>query len=477
MKYYDIFDKDIKTISIVNRKFSSLRTSTNMDFSNYLVLPAFVDAHTHAISMTIRHNWLDLIDVDSKKALLSIIKEYMDNNMPYLIGYRFDESKWSDDKSYPTRKELDDVAPDMPVYLVRIDGHIAVANTKTIDVLGLKRDMFHDYHRGIIVEDNVHRVEKMFIRRYNIAPSEKAIEEFILRAIPAVCDMNMSDDPPKRFLDKISKTLEIHFYKTITNITDLGIEEIAKKLERYKARQCGLKLFVDGSIGARTAFLEQPYRDDPSNRGVLLMDQNLLEEIVSIANRLRIQLAIHAIGDAAIDIALNALKLGDPSLRHRIEHFELPHEDHIQKLSRYGVIPSMQPNFIANWQIRGGLYERRLGWDRAKSMNPLKTIFDSFGLISFGSDCMPLDPFYGIYGALIHPLEHERLSFEEAVICYTYGSAYSFFCENRLGKIDEGYDASFGVYNLPRDKLSPELIRSAKPLFMFIRGEKIHTSK
>ncbi|MCR8454150.1 MAG: amidohydrolase family protein, partial [Crenarchaeota archaeon] len=134
--------------------------------------------------------------------------------------------------------------------------------------------------------------------------------------------------------------------------------------------------------------------------------------------------------------------------------------------------PSMQPNFIANWQQRGGLYEQRLGWERAKRMNPLATILAKAGLIAFGSDNMPSDPLYGIYGAMTHPIESERLRFAEAVQCYTTHAAYSIFAENKLGELREGYVASFLALESV-DIHNPKEVRNARIQQLFVRGKKI----
>lgn len=137
----------------------------------------------------------------------------------------------------------------------------------------------------------------------------------------------------------------------------------------------------------------------------------------------------------------------------------------------------MQPNFVANWQRRGGLYERRLGWDRARHMNPFATILRELRILAFGSDCMPLGPLYGIYGAMTHPLEEERLSFSEALQCYTHHSAYSAFMEKKLGIISTGYEASFIVLSLKEHEPPPKAVRASRVEMAVFRGEPNHFSK
>jgi len=469
MRYFDIFDNEEKEIGILPPRFVDDTLGDTISIENRVVIPSFIDAHAHILGSIVKSNWVNLFDIKSKQHLFDLIKEYSDRNKKVFIGYNFDESKWSDDKSYPTRKELDAVSKDLNIFLMRIDGHLAVVNSKTIETFRIPKDVFYDFSNGIITEDYVYDIANKILKKYGQDLKEQTILEFIKKGVLAACDMGLDLSVPKTFIKKIKNHIDLYEYTILKSLEKVHESDIKKVLEKYGAKPQGIKLFVDGSIGARTAFLFEPYRDDPNNRGLLLISEELLETIVKICNKLKIQLAIHAIGDAAIDITLRALKHADIDLRHRIEHLEMPLEDHVKKLSSYGIIPSMQPNFVANWQQRGGLYERRLGWDRAKNMNPFRTILEKRKILSFGSDCMPLDPLYGLYGAMTHPIEEEKLSFTDAVLSYTHGSAYSIFMENVLGKIAPGYDASFLILNIDQNP-SPDEVKKAKIVFICRRG-------
>lgn len=473
ISYYDIFGKEIRTISIRGNIFTDEPSEKKFDFSKWLVAPAFADAHAHPVGMVLKYNWINLYDVSSKRGLLGLIKDFADCKKQYFIGYNFDESKWHDDNTYPNRKELDDVAKDIPVLLLRIDGHMAVVNTKTMRELHLDESVMGNPNEGYIYEENVYMVIEKFVEKFEVPYGYRAIDEFLENGITAVCDMALGGPTPPGVKDRISRKIEIYYYDTLEKLEKLSMDQVTNILIKYGAKNIGLKLFVDGSIGARTAYLSEPYRDDPSNRGILLIEKDLLEELIKCANGARVQMAIHAIGDMAIDNTVNALRYGDPQLRHRIEHFEMPHDDNIKKISRYGIIPSMQPNFIANWQQREGLYEKRLGWNRAKNMNPLKSILDSTKIIAFGSDCMPVGPLYGIYGAMTHPIETERLSLEEAILCYTWGAAYSIFREKIMGRLEPGFEASFIVIGIRPSDISPENLRDAKIIALFKKGEQV----
>jgi len=441
-----------------------------LDLKKDIVLPIFIDAHSHIVNHAVRANWVDLSNVKSKEALFSLIQEVLGIKSIFL-GQNFDESRWPE-REYPTRQELDKVSRDKPIFLLRIDGHMAIVNTCLIEELGLPRGIFKDFEKGIVVEDNVYLIVQSMIEKYKLKPSISALNDLLLLGIGAAADMGSILPPSARLRERLRQCVETYFYYYIENLEKLLSEGLDKIMSKYGGIITGLKIIVDGSIGARTAYLFEPYKDDPSNRGLLLVSEEHLGELIKLADKLRIQLAIHAIGDAAIDIVINAYKHTDPGLRHRIEHLEIPHEDHIEKLAKYNIVPSMQPNFIANWQQRGGLYEHRLGWERAERMNPLKTILTKRGLIAFGSDNMPPGPLYGIYGAMMHPREDERLSFYEAVECYTHFAAYSMFIENKLGRLEEGYTASFLVLEKV-DTKKPKEVREAKILKIFVNGKEV----
>ena len=441
-----------------------------IDLTKNLVLPIFIDAHSHILNYVVRANWINLTNVRSKRGLFNLIQEVLDIRGIFL-GQNFDESKWPE-RDYPTRRELDDISREKPIFLLRVDGHLAVVNTYLIDKLRLPKEIFKDFENGIVVEDNVYLVIRRLIDTYGLGLSISALRNILSLGIGVAADMGSILSPSARLKEKLKHLVETYFYYYIGNLEELLSEGLDRILSRYGGIITGLKIIADGSIGARTAYLFEPYKDDPNNRGLLLVPEEHLDELVKLANKLRVQLAIHAIGDAAIDVVINAYRYSDPKLRHRIEHLEMPHDDHMEKLAKYGVVPSMQPNFIANWQQRGGLYEHRLGWERARKMNPLKTILAKRGLIAFGSDNMPPGPLYGIYGAMVHPLENERLEFSEAVQCYTCHSAYSMFIEDKLGKLEEGYTASFIVLE-KMDISNPQRIREAKILRIFVRGTEI----
>jgi len=242
----------------------------------------------------------------------------------------------------------------------------------------------------------------------------------------------------------------------------------------------GLKVFCDGALGARTAAVSEPYDDDPGNKGMFVHERTTLDEIVSKANEAGIQLAIHAIGDQGIEVAISSLssaldRCKRKDHRHRIEHLELPSPSHLKTMRRRKIIASMQPNFVGEWGGTEGMYVSRLGRKRASRNNPFKEILSSRVKLVFGSDCMPLNPLYGIHSAVNAPYEVQRLSPQEAIAAYTRDAAYASFDEDSKGSISVGKLADFIV--LSGDPLtSPDMISSLRVLETIISGEVVYGS-
>jgi len=178
--------------------------------------------------------------------------------------------------------------------------------------------------------------------------------------------------------------------------------------------------------------------------------EGVLERIVHEANEADIQLAIHAIGDRGIDAVIKSVasaleKHPRKEHRHRIEHLELPSNQHLLRMHRLRMVASMQPNFIGEWGGTDGMYVARLGKKRASRSNPLRDVLKSKVRLAFGSDCMPLSPLYGIHSAVNAPYPSQRISIFEAVAAYTRDAAFASFEEHLKGTLSEGKLADFIV--------------------------------
>lgn len=425
----------------------------------YYIIPAFIDGHSHLFAAAKRHEWLDFSKVNSLRELKRIIANITRIVGPkkWVLGYGWDESNWVDEKRYPTLMDLDEVAPNNPVFIRRIDGHLAVVNSIALRVLRIEkklRGLILDRKgkpTGILKEDALEYASKQL--QYNLSALAKGLIKVSLDAHRKGVSMSHEtmdlEDLSSLFyaLQKIS-SIDLDFYIFIVDqFLDHLLIRGLHKLTSSNVRIAGIKIFSDGSIGARTAALREPYKDDPSNRGMLLRNRDELAELFRKADNAGLQLAVHAIGDRAIDEVLDAMKIAKirAKLRHRIEHFELVHDEHVRVAKKLGLIASMQPNFVGQWQMPGGMYEKRLGKMRWRQMNPFRKIIDNGLILSFGSDCMPFDPIFGIWSAINHPVIDSRIDPLTAIKSYTYYSSYAAFSEGTRGEIKLGKRADLVI--------------------------------
>ncbi|TEU10486.1 amidohydrolase, partial [Candidatus Bathyarchaeota archaeon] len=229
------------------------------------------------------------------------------------------------------------------------------------------------------------------------------------------------------------------------------------------------KIYIDGSMGARTAGCYEPYTDDPNTSGLFAISPEELKTRVAKAHKAGLQVAIHSIGDRAIDESLNAIEAALEECprddhRHRIEHCEVLTGDRILRIRSLGVVPSMQPNFAGEWGQSGGMYEQRLGPERLRLSNPYRRLLDEGVKIAFGSDCgfcppWPFNPLYGLWAAVCNPIEESRIALEEAVRCYTLDAAYASFEEDIKGSIEPGKLADIAILSEDITSIPPEKIR------------------
>jgi predicted amidohydrolase YtcJ len=254
-------------------------------------------------------------------------------------------------------------------------------------------------------------------------------------------------------------------------VMDLGLETI------------GGDLSLDGSIGARTAAMGEPYLGDASS-GTLNIADDELAEFFHNAHLGGLQVAVHAIGDEAIEQALRVWERVYHSLdsrqrrhfrarRHRVEHFEIPIAQQVERAAALGLAISVQPAFDAAWGHPGGLYEQRLGEDRAIRMNPFATLLARGLEVGAGSDSpiTSLDPMHGIWSLETHHDPAQRIGREEAVRMFTTGSARLAHLEEKKGQLTPGMQADFAAYDV--DPMTTPDIREIRPVLTVSRGREV----
>ncbi len=423
------------------------------DLQGKTVLPGFIDAHMHLVSVGLRESgyYLDLSQARSLSEVFDLVRARIKETEKdqWVLGRGWDESRWPE-RRYITKADLDKIAPEHPVVLVRVCGHILCANSRALQKIAVaSRPGEFDEALGLLREETAWA----FLEK--LQPSPEQIRQAILAGVKLAHRLGVTAIHDIAKPEHIAAYTALHHAHQLTLRVRLNVE--VQHLEHLIALglrtgfgddllQLGaIKFFADGSIGARNAALFKPYRDS-DGVGTLNYEQSELNRLVKRACEHGFQVMIHAIGDRAIEAALEALaKAGaTPEHRHRIEHAELLHPEHIARMSELGVIASMQPNFL-QWSGPGGLYETRLGPERDAQIDPHHTVLDAGVQLAFGSDGMPFGPLYGIHCAVNAPYVTQRVSVAEALRAYTLGAAYAGFEERSLGSLEPGKLADFIV--------------------------------
>ncbi len=427
LKINDTWMKDGFITSKGKKKFS---------FPDKEIYPGFTDSHTHLIQLGLKKSNLGLSGVKSKKELFKKLSIWIKNksSKDIVIAEDWDESNWIE-KEFPTKEELNRISRNKPIILRRVCGHIAIANDAALSRIPRGWEQIN-YSTGILKEVVVLKLNEIF------PPSNQKLREAILLAqdelielgIVSVHDMMIPDYfRAYQSLEREGK-LKLFIYAFIT---EDYLDEIKELISSKKVKLAGIKIFMDGSIGARTAAL-QDYSYNSNGKGLLLKSKEQVQKLIEFANKNGYQLAFHAIGDLAIQTVLSGMEKNpkENPRRHRIEHFELARDDQIKEAVQKRIILSMQPNFL-KWSKPGGLYEQALGRNYKRN-NRFASILDEGGIITFGSDGMPYGPLNGLEHSTSAPFPSQKIDRKQAIKLYTEGGAFASFREKELRRLEKG---------------------------------------
>lgn len=460
------------------RKFAGPKTQIE-DLHGKTVLPGFIDAHMHLVSVGLRESgyYLDLSQARSLSEALELVRERVKKTekSQWVLGRGWDESRWPE-RRYITRADLDKIAPEHPVVLIRVCGHILCANSLVFQKTSVTpRAGEFDETSGLLREETAWN----FLQK--LQPSDEQIRAAILAGVKLAHRLGVTA------IHDIAKPEHVQVYTALRQAQQLQLRVRlnieAQHLEHLIAlglrtgfgdefvKLGAIKFFADGSIGARNAALHKPYHDADS-LGTLNYEQSELNRLIKLAHDHGFQIMIHAIGDRAIDAALEALASAraTPEHRHRIEHAELLSDAQIARMKELGIIASMQPNFL-QWSGPGKLYETRLGPERDSQIDPHRKVLDAGVKLAFGSDGMPFGPLYGIHCAVNAPHPNQRVSVEEAIRAYTLSAAYAAFEEDLLGSLEPGKLADFIV--LSEDPAHAQNIAAITIEQTYLAGQRV----
>ncbi len=400
------------------------------------LLPGFVDAHTHLIGVGLAPLKPDLSSARSKREAMDLLAHWISLHpgQSPLIAEGWDQSTWSE-AAVPTREELDRIAPTRPLACRRVCGHIALFNSAALALIAEADPPWPNLDRGSGLAKEELPLALPALWPPTEAEYDHAVDvglrEAWRKGVTQAHEMGHPASWRAFGRAEVAGRLGlrmVHFVRSehLHSVAEVG--PVAGSGGDW-LRFGGIKFFLDGSFGGRSAALraEVRYRDQEA-RGLLLFRDDELLDLLRRAREMDFPVALHAIGDAAIDQALRAFDSvarshgAWPSPGPRIEHAELLAPDLLERAMKQSVCLSMQPNFTARWQGEGELYEQALGADLARGLNPFRSAAET-GRLAFGSDTMPIDPILGLRGALGHPLTSERLDLAHALEAYTRGGA------------------------------------------------------
>lgn len=461
------------------------------------MFPGFVDNHVHFLDIGLYELfYVNLSGISSKHELLEMVSGAKDRKGAgeWLLGMGWDESGWVGDQKFPTREELDSVVSNRPVALQRVDMHTFVVNSPGVEKLNIDpstRGAGTENGRftGVFSENASLKVKQAIAP--DVEEAEDALRESINQAhSKGVTSINqMVVDPGefgnyfgayRRLNDQNELRVHSRIYFTenyLDQAVDMGLQT---GFGDDWLRIGGLKLFTDGSIGSRTAWVTEPYKGEPENTGMSMWETEELLDLMKKAAHNGIQLGIHAIGDRAIGQVVDCMEKivseDDNNLRHRIEHCEMASDEQIDKMAELGIIASMQPNFIGKWGRPGAMYEERFGKERLSELNRLKVFKAKNVPLSFSSDGMPFGPLFGIHWAVNAPFDTQRLRPESAIKAYTLDAAYVEEAENMVGSIVPGKYADFVILDDNPIK-NPEKTKDMNVKMTIVEGEPVYTDK
>jgi predicted amidohydrolase YtcJ len=442
------------------------------------VIPGLIDNHTHFIEGGFELAGVQLRDAATPAEFIRRIAEHA-TRMPdaWMTGGTWDHETWGGE--LPRRDWIDSVTPATPVFVSRLDGHMALANSRALALAGVTRATA-DPPGGTIVRGpdgeptGILKDEAMtLVSRVLPGRSEPELDRAldaaarhaVARGVTHITDMGSWEGLETYRRAARAGRLPLRVYAAVPIATWRRMAEYVGRNGRGDRRLAwgAVKGFVDGSLGSTTAWFYAPYDDAPETTGLMVTDTAALRAQILGADAAGLHVVVHAIGDRANDWLLDVyaearVQNGRADPRFRIEHAQHLTRDAIARIARDGVIPSMQPYHAID---DGRWAEKRIGPERIRTTYPFRSLLDAGARLTFGSDwtVAPLDPLYGIYAAVTRRtidgatpdgwVPEEKITVEEALTAYTRANAYANHLEGALGTIEVGKEADLVV--LARD--------------------------
>jgi predicted amidohydrolase YtcJ len=502
-----VWDDDgrILAVGTADELAARFADAASIDGGGQVVLPGLIDAHAHLLGLGSALLNADLAGARSKQEVLQRLTAFA-AELPadaWLIGRGWDQNRWPE-REFPTRADLDGAFPERPVWLARVDGHAGWANSAALRAV--PRSLDGDWQpeggrilredgvaSGVLIDTAMDLIDAV-VPPPNAATRElalrRALAEAVRHGLTGVHDMGVSLDDlalMRRLADSGALPLRITAYAdgdaaALTALCAFGpLQHAGGRL-----RMAGVKLYADGALGSRGAALLADYHDEPGHRGLLVTAPADLDTAMRKARGCGLQVAAHAIGDAANRslLELFAGVLGDDrAQRWRIEHAQVVAVDDIPRFAQLGVLASMQPTHATSDMPWAG---DRLGSQRLAGAYAWRRFSDAGVRMPFGSDfpVEAVDPMLGLHAAITRQdadgnppggwLPDQRLSLQEAVHGFTVEAAYAGFAESEVGRLAPGLRADFIMLGSDPFELGAERLRTLQVRSTWVDGAMVY---
>jgi len=480
-----------------------------IDAGGKLLLPGFNDAHVHFIQGGAQLDQVQLTDAATPEEFAKRIAAQVKKTPKgeWILGGRWDETKWSK-QELPTKALVDGVTGDTPIFVERYDGHEALANSAAMKLAGIDPKT-PDVAGGVIVRDAsrnptgvfkdaamplIYKAIPPMTHEQRLRAARAAVKHAASLGVTSVQHMNPEFADVAAYSELAEKgelTTRIYAVPMETDWRDQAKVGIRRAWGSSYLRLGAVKGYADGSLGSRTAYMFEPFTDDPANRGLLsdeMHPPSAMRDRLMQADAAGLQLRVHAIGDRAISMMLDIF--GDIEKEHGYhdQRFAIEHAQHMaqkdfERFAKLHVIASMQPYHAID---DGRWAEARLGHERARYSYSWRSFLDHDVTLAFGTDwpVAPLDPILGVYAAVTRAtldgknpagwIPEEKITLSEAIEAYTMGAAFAEFQEREKGSISPGKLADMVILTDNIFELKPEAIRNAKVKTTILGGKVVY---
>lgn len=469
-----------------------------IDANGLYIYPGFQDAHCHFSGYSFDLEKLNLEGSTSVEDIITRCKEFQkENKCTWLQGRQWDEHHFHS-KQTPDKTLLDKAFPNLPVFLLRVDGHAALCNQKALDLAGITTSttitggrigITNNQLNGMVYDKAMRQVSSIIPdenEQYAIPYFQKTEKLFFEHGITSFTDC-MVENSWMHALEKAyaEKRLQIRGSYVLTSTKENVRQYLSKKVKNNTFQICGFKVFADGSLGSYGAYMLEPYTDKPERSGYMSISTDSLRLLAQQIISTHYQLYVHAIGDRAnkevLDIMAQVLPASN-NKRWRVEHAQVVAPEDVSKFRSYNIIPSVQPTHATSdmhW------VENRLGPARSKHAYAYKTLLKQLDWMPLGTDfpVEKINPLHTFYAAVARKNEHEEpdngfqpenaLTREEALRGITYWPAKAVFNEHLTGSLEIGKEGDFVL--LPVNLLTDDLkmIRESTVLATYLHGKKV----